>query len=288
MEALGMKSFIKIYFLILVFCINTVLWSQETIYVGISNRYGNLEKTKSAFTATFDALNKNSKLKWEIKIYNNDEDLLPALQNKEVQLIKMGPLSYALEKQKSPIQAIAVSLNEKGSPYYYSVIVVHKKSTITSLNQLKDKKVAFGSKYSTSSFLIPALYLERIGINLSDIKYSFLGAQPKILMSLINGKNDAGAVIADLLNNVKPGTFKILHRSEPIPGSPVVIAKELPQGTVDAITKDINSFNRYIRSNTDIQSGIEADFRYGFSLEVNETNFDPLRLAYKKLLPKIK
>ena len=73
---------------------------------------------------------------------------------------------------------------------------------------------------------------------MSDIKYSFLGAQPKILMSLLNGKNDAGAVIADLLDNIKPGTFKILHRSEPIPGSPVVI-ETLPTtyylfGLVDA------------------------------------------------------
>ena len=266
----------------------TAILAQDSISVGISNRYGDLKRTQTAFAKTIEALNQNSKLKWKLKIYNKEEDLIPALEKQEIQIIKMSPLTYALKKQSTPIKAIAISLNKTGSPHYTSTIVVYKKSDITNLQQLKGKKIAFGSKYSTSSFLVAASYLERIGIKLSDIDYKFLGAQPKILLGIQKGEFDAGAVISDLLNNARPGTFRVLHRSEPIPGSPIIVSKKLPQGLVDSIKKDLRKFNRYMNNNPDIQSQIEGDFKYGFTLEVNENIFDPLRLAYKKILPKIK
>jgi len=263
------------------------LWAQDSIRVGISNRYGDMGRTEAAFEKTMEALNLNSQLHWKLKIYPKEEDLIPALENREIQLIKMSPLIYALQKQQIPIKAVAISLNETGSPHYTAVIVTYKKSKITSLQQIKGKKIAFGSKFSSSSFLIPVLYLERIGIPLSDLDYQFLGAQTKILLALQKGEADVGAVTSDLLKNVRPGTFRILYRSEPIPGSPMVVSKSLPQGIVDAITEDLKIYNRMIRNEPELQSAIESDFKYGFSVEVNENIFDPLRLAYKKILPKI-
>ena len=218
---------------------------------------------------------------------NQDNELLPALESGEVHIIIMGSLTYALDKQTSGIKVLGISLNENNQPVYHSAIIVHKKSTITNLQELKGKKIAFGSRFSTSSFLIPALYLDRIGISLSDIQYEFVGTQERILLGLLNYQYDAGAVIVDMIRKAKPGTFKILYKSDPIPGSPLVILKSRDKGFQENIINDLSRLRHYLKNHPQMIPFIEIDFRYGFSYEVNENIFDPLRLAYKRISPKI-
>ncbi len=264
------------------------LLAQETMILGLPNRTNNPEKSMKLFQLVIDILNKNSKFTWQLEIYENDEELMNALVKNKVNIIKTGALFYSIQKQKHNIQAIAVSLNKNNLPYYTSSIVVYKKSPIKNLMEVKNKKFAFGSKYSSSLFLVAALYMEKIGIPLRELDYAFLGKQSKILLSLQKGVYDAGAVITDLLNNVRPGTFKELYRSDPIPGSPFIINKTMPKGKVEKLLEDLQNYTRYVKNHPDEVINLSGDFRFGFTIEVNENRFEPLRMAYKNMLPKIK
>ncbi len=279
-----MKKEFKWTLLILIYLFSTVFsQNQANIILGVDNRYGDEEKTRQAFQRILDIINETSEVKWQLKVYKNQTDLLEGLKKKEVTIIKMSPLVYSIHKTDAPITAIAVSQNKLKKPFYRSVIFAYRKSSVTSIDELKGKKIAFGSRFSASSFLIPVLYLTKIGFSLNDLQYDFLGSQVKIVLKCMNLEYDVGAVREDLLWKLRPGSYRILYKSEPIPESPLVIRRDAPLKIKTLIKQSLLSFNQKIQSSPDLQKKIESDFRYGFSFDFSEEMFIPLRLAYKKI-----
>lgn len=268
--------------IILLILMITSLLGQQTIYLGVDNRYGDYEKTRKAFQPIIHILDSLSKNTWKLKVYKDQTSLLEGLVKDEVHIIKMSPLVYSIRKLEQPIIAVALGKNKKGQPYYYSAIVAYKRSSVSSLVDLKGKRIAFGSRFSSSSFLIPLLYLEKMGISLEDLHYDFVGSQVQIVLKLMNLEYDAGAIRSDLLDKVRPGSFKILYLSDPIPESPLVIKKNQKSKLYPMLKEDLTAFNLYLETHPSILKNIESDFRYGFIFDFDDEMFTPLRLAFLK------
>jgi phosphonate transport system substrate-binding protein len=137
----------------------------------------------------------------------------------------------------TPVEAFAIAETAKaGRTYYHSQIITLKTSGIKTIDDLKGRNFAFVDPASTSGYAFPLAGLLKAGIEPKrDFKnVIFTGAHDANAVAVANGKVDA-ATIADRIfdaavakGHVKAEQIHVVWRSAPIPESPMVWRKDLP------------------------------------------------------------
>jgi phosphonate transport system substrate-binding protein len=139
-------------------------------------------------------------------------------------------------------------------PDYYSVIFTTSASGITTIDELSGHMMAMDQIYSTSGFVLPAVYLIDQGEYLAikdaydmpvpadEIGIYFSFDDKNTLNLVLEGKVIAGAT--DDYNFSKwekesPGTFRKLAETEPVPRQVVLVRSGLEAGTREAIRKQL-------------------------------------------------
>ncbi len=184
-----------------------------------------------------DALEKNLGSKVEGFVATDYNGVIEAMRAKHVDVAYLGPFSYVLATTVTPVEAFVIAETAKaGRTFYHSQIITLKTSGIKTLDDLKGKNFAFVDPASTSGYAFPLAGLLKAGIEPKrDFKnVLFTGAHDANAVAVANGKVDA-ATIADRIFDaaVKKGLIKeedvqVVWRSSPIPESPMVWRKDLP------------------------------------------------------------
>ncbi len=106
----------------------------------------------------------------------------------------IGPALYVQLTQRFPQYPIYLlaKLQIGDHAYFQGKIVVTMKSPYKTLQDLQNKRFAFGDKNSTMSHLVPRSMLQQAGIQL-HIQH-FLGSHNNVALAVLLGKYDAGAI----------------------------------------------------------------------------------------------
>ncbi len=131
----------------------------------------------------------------------------------------IGPSPYVIatsgENGKDVFNIIA-GLETKNKPFFHAVIIAAKNnSEINSLNDLKGKKFAFGSRQSTLSCYMPCKMLMDSGVMDSLAGYDFLGKHDKVAQYVAMGGFDAGG-IKEAVASKNLDKIKVIATSEPV------------------------------------------------------------------------
>jgi phosphonate transport system substrate-binding protein len=144
------------------------------------------------------------------------------------------------------IREVVIGQDKKEETFYFSYWVVPKNSTITKLEDLRGKRVAFPSQLSTSGYVAPLARLIELGLvakppagKEADPKtffgqVTFAGGYQQGWEALKAGQVDvaiiAGDVAEKLYREVLDGT-KVVEQQGPVPSHSVVFAKQLDAQT---------------------------------------------------------
>lgn len=163
----------------------------------------------------------------------------------EVDLARFGPASYVLTKEEAPgISILAVETHD-GAKVFNGIIAVHADSEIATLEQLKNKRFAFGNQDSTIGRYLSQHHLTAHGIHAKDLaSFDYLGRHDKVGAAVAVGQYDAGALKENTFNKqVKQG--KPLRRIFvfPTPSKPWLARAGLPKRVADALRKALLEFN---------------------------------------------
>lgn len=195
---------------------------------------------------------------------------IEAMKAQRIHAIAIGPFSYVLAVEEAHAEALAASVytleepaqyDPNRKPYYYSVIFTRKGSGIQTLEDLKDKDFNFVDPASTSGHLFPKAHLIKHGIDPdTDMNTVFAGGHVSSVLSVWNGKSDAGATLETNLFRLQEagqidfcgypdgdygirrtqeeidavyeqcpeGNLVILSQTDPIPRTPWAIRQDLP------------------------------------------------------------
>ncbi len=171
--------------------------------------------------------------------------MITAMSHKHVDIAYLGPKSYVEAATRAGAQAVAMELDRDGVPGYHSMIVARKGSGWTNVEAIRGKTFAFTDPNSTSGYLVPLMHFKR------DLKVEpkrffrevrFAGSHQASLLAVANGSVDAAAANdLDMARVVQSGQLDssdlvVLWKSELIPGSPMVVRKDLPSSLKAAIT----------------------------------------------------
>lgn len=189
-------------------CATIAAHAAQTVVLGISGR---------PVDAVVKHLNESDALSVEVRTFADHDALYAALRDKTIDLAFMGAVRYVQAHHEFG----ATPLVAEGKATR-SVIVVPSASPIRKLAQLDGKRVAFGYKESTSTYLIPLLMLSKRGLKQEDVNGTFVGHHPQDLIDeTLGGRFDACAVTESvyLVNKAK---LRVLETSDPFAGPPLV------------------------------------------------------------------
>ncbi|MFC7370737.1 phosphate/phosphite/phosphonate ABC transporter substrate-binding protein [Fictibacillus iocasae] len=189
----------------------------------------------------------SDKLGREVKItsYPDYNGVVEAMNYKKIDMAYFGPLTYVIAHENSGAEAIVTQLI-KGEPFYYSYLITHKDSTLSSIGDLvknaKEVKFAFGDPSSTSGALIPGIELKDQGVYKSESEYSFksvqfTGSHDATALAIQNKQVDAGAIDSAIFDKLaEEGTidaaqFKTIWKSEKLFQYPWAVSKGTDKDT---------------------------------------------------------
>jgi phosphonate transport system substrate-binding protein len=202
-----------------------------------------------------EALEKRMGMKVQGFVATDYNGVIEALRAGHVDIAYLGPFSYVLATTVAPVEAFVIAETKKnGRTFYHSQIITLKGSGIETINDLKARNFAFVDPSSTSGYVFPLAGLLKAGIEPKrDFKnVIFTGAHDANALAVANGKVDA-ATIADRIfdaavqkGHIDASKVHVVWRSDPIPESPMVWRKSLPEPMkqkIKAAFLDLKDFN---------------------------------------------
>lgn len=177
-------------------------------------------------------LNSSGRLAVQAREFAHDDALHDALRDGKVDAAFLGAVRYVQAHHE--FGAVPIVADGQASR---AVIVAPASSPLASVKELKGKRVAFGYENSTTTYLIPLLLLSKHGLQAEDVKGTFAGHMPQALVDrTLAGEFDACAVSETTLNANK-AKLKVLERSEPFAGPPLVARKNFSQTAMAEIRR---------------------------------------------------
>lgn len=222
----------------------------------------------------------------EIQVTSDYTAAIEAMRAKHIDMAWFGPFSYIIAANVAGAEAIVNGVRRSdGKAEYHSIIVTRADSGIETLEDLKGKSFAFVDPASTSGNLIPRKILIENGIdpdNDFSISY-YAGTHNAVQYAIANGKVDAGADSDNSYDRmvaageIDPEVNKIIYKSEPIPGSPIVVRGDLPTELKQRIQDALINMDKQTIDKVDGWGGIA---RYQ---KVSDSDYDIIRETAKIL-----
>ena len=215
------------------------------------------------------ALEKNLGMRVQGFVASDYNGVIEALRAGHVEVAYLGPFSYVLGTTVAPIEAFATAETARaGRTYYHSQIIARKDSGIAKVEDLRGRTFAFVDPSSTSGHLFPKAGLIRAGIDPDKFfgRVLFTGSHDANAVAVANKRVDA-ATIADRIFDtavarklVNPDEIHVVWRSEPIPESPTVWRRNLPDDLKKRVKEaflnirditwaDQGKLNRFVETN---------------------------------------
>jgi phosphonate ABC transporter permease subunit PhnE len=168
---------------------------------------------------------------------------IEALKARKLEFARSGPASYAQAwlVTGGKVEPIVVEMDSNGLTGYHSVIAVKANSPYQSLDDLKDKSLAYADPNSTSGHVAPAYFLHEAGIEPETFFgcTGFSGGHENSILALLNGTYDAAAMwwTNEELSNVTrmegkkmipQGQVRYIWKSPKMPTGPWTVHTDLP------------------------------------------------------------
>jgi phosphonate transport system substrate-binding protein len=205
------------------------------------------------YAPVFNGITKHYGIHFDLKAGSSYAAVVEGMCNNQADIAWYGASSYGEANAKCGVDLLAVDV-KKGDSVYYSGIFTRKGSGIKSLNDLRGKRISFGSPSSTSSFNFPVAMLIADGIDpVKDFnKIIIAGSHSASLAALAEGKVDAAAASYNSFGKavkkgvMDPKKFKPLAKSQPIPNPPLAMNKHLDKGLKSKLREAFNNIHTKI------------------------------------------
>ena len=265
---------------LLMACAMPVLADEKPlIRFGVIPRYNPVVMYKR-YQPIMDYLTQNTPYHFELKISRDYPEAVRYLRDGVTQISSLGDVTFTEASTLYGAIPIVKPLNQDGSPFYRSAIIVSNSSPLTSLQELKGKKMVFGSPHSTSGNLIPRYILWNNGIKLQELgTFSNLKHHDAVAKAILKGQYDAGAVKDVIANKYMSYGLRVLAYSEPLPSVPFVVRKEASPQFIKAVKQALLKLDRNNPEHKKIMANWDDEFKYGFA----EANADDYRMIFKMM-----
>ncbi|MBW9268029.1 MAG: PhnD/SsuA/transferrin family substrate-binding protein [Candidatus Thiodiazotropha sp. (ex. Lucinisca nassula)] len=174
--------------------VSTIVYASESLVMGV-HPYRPHNELKEMFQPLANYLSLELGQTIEVRIGDSYQSHHDAILDGDVDFAYIGPsLFVTLTLSNNDIPLLA-RLEVNGKPTFTGKIIVSDDSEISDIEDLRQRRFAFGSRSSTMSHLVPRQMLYEAGIDLDDLAgYRHYSNHNNVAMAVLAGDADAGAV----------------------------------------------------------------------------------------------
>jgi phosphonate transport system substrate-binding protein len=242
---------------------------------------GTEDGTRADFQPLFDAISKNSSIKFNIRVAQSYNAVVEALCSGSADVAFVGPAIYLQAQKRGCADLLAVGV-EHGKSEYFAGIFARANGGPKALSDLKGKSVAFGDVNSASSFIVPVAMLLNAKLDpLKDIdRVRIVGSHANAISALTHGQVDAAALSlvsfdkAVNQGSVNSSDIALIATSVALPNPPIVMRATLSPN----VKADLKAAFKSVAS----VSGVRAESLVGYGgkpVERYDTEFPPEKFA---------
>ncbi len=197
----------------------------------------NIEVTRDRYQHIIDYIQEHTGIKTELFLATDYTGVIEAMRAGKIDVASFGPLSYVLASDKAGAEAFAKEYRKGAGSMYTGYIITRTDSEINDIKDLKGHSFGFVDPASTGGNLIPRMNMLKNGVDPDKdlTETTYLGSHDQVALAVAHKRVDAGAVMnfnfeAFLDRGTVPADqFKIIHKSDPFPGSAWCYRKDLPE-----------------------------------------------------------
>ncbi|MCK0208910.1 PhnD/SsuA/transferrin family substrate-binding protein [Starkeya koreensis] len=242
-----------------------------------------LEALQQEFGGFQKELEKLTGLDIELIPVSSRTAAVEAMNSGHVELVLTGPAEYVVMKELSNPRIVVAWQR----PDYFAQIAVLANGPIRTVEDLKGKKVAFGSVGSTSQHLGPAQVLTDFGILYGKDYEGVIISRNVAAEALIRGDIAAIGLNYGHLNSIRKAfpnaAFAVVARGRDLPNDILVARKDIPEDVFvkvrDAFLKHGNELMSAVLKGEDNQK-----FKGGiFITDIKDSDYDYVRSMYRTI-----
>lgn len=199
------------------------------------------QKVKELYVPIIEGVVKQIGYKARTIIASDYSDLARCLLDSIADIGWFSPLAYVNAREQGGVVPLVTPV-VNGTPSYEGYIIVHKRSGISSLTELRGKKVAFVDPKSASGYAFPRYLLKKAGIDLErNLEALFLGTHDKVINAVLSQTVDAGATYSEAWEMARQrgvpvdAELRIVAKTEPIPKDVIAARAGLPPEVIELL-----------------------------------------------------
>ncbi len=261
---------------------NHTIFKSDTVYVGVISRFSpNL--IYEGYQPIMDYLSAATPCYFSLRLSNNYEQTISQLDRNEIQAAFLGTFLYLRARKNHPIRCILKPLNSQFQPYFHSVVITRTDSPISTVADLAGKRLALPSPLSFSGNWLLQSELKNHGLHASDLdSIHYFGFHHTVIYQVLRGNFDAGVVKDRVAEEFIHKGIRIIARSEPIPGSPIIVRKDLAPAIVNAIKEALLKIDIRKEEYQRLVKTWDPEFSFGFT-RADDADYDRLAVLMPSL-----
>ncbi len=256
---------------------------------------GTEDGTRRDFLPLFEGITRATGIHFELRVGQSYSAVVEGMAGGLVELAWFGPASYLQAKERGAAELLAVA-EKDGGIGYYSGIFVRKSGPIQTISDLRGRSIALGDVSSASSFVYPlSVLIENKLDPVKDFSRVILsGNHSNSIQALQAGQVDAAACSllsfakAARENSVDPEEFRLLVRTEEIPGPPLAMHPQLSPELKAKLKKSFGNVNGLPGVKPAMVRGYGGGMVDGYNANVSESVYEAVARVMQQITPEIK
>ena len=186
-----------------------------------------------------------------IDISTDEVEVINKVERNQADFGSLSTMGFVNFMNSKNIRAV---LERFSDPPKRSIFAVRRDDPINSIADLKEKRIAFKSKYSLPGYLLPLNELKTIGFDPAGFfqQETFSENYSNSLLGLLNNEYDCIVIASNYLMEVDSSLrdkIRIIHESKPLPGGIYIARKDRKIAFEQIITGNFLKLSETISSN---------------------------------------
>lgn len=243
----------------------------DTIRIGVVSRFPS-NVLYRGYQPLMDYLTAHSEYYFELVTSRSYRSTVHQLAAGDVQAAFLGSYIFADSRNSVDLIPVLKPLNENGEPFFYSVVVVREGSLYRSLEDLHYSRLALPSEDSFSgNWLLSSSAGATVLSDYTLANLDFLQHHHTVIYEVMRGNYDAGAVKDRVAREFEGRGIRIIAKSEPVPGSPLVVAAgQRQQELSDLFARLLLPLNPANPEHKRLLNSWDPEFSFGFTTAAAE------------------